>query len=234
MTCLSQLFPLILLMQLMKNIASDVGGLQDVILAVKCGFTQGVENCVQILNARGNRWITMADTDLLPNEICIYDSLQALNVKGDRINCRISVEQAACQLVKSKIGVRFVAPTDIQQQIGGNDCGLFAIAFAAVVCLGKQPSFASYKQELMRKELIRTFENKDILTYVSNAVTFDVRDNASVLFEWNCRIYCHCLMPDDRKQMVKCSACNRWYHHSCEKGDFIDPAYTRLQRNTHT
>ena len=211
-------------MQLMKNIAPDVGGLQDVILAVKCGFRQGVENCVQILNVRGNHWMTIADTDLLPKEICVYDSLQALNVKGDRISYPISVEQAACQLVKSKIGLRFLVE-DIQQQRGGSDCGLFAIAFAAVVCLGKQPPLADYKQDLMRKELVRAFENKDTLTYVNNVVTFDVRDGAYVLFEWNCRVYCHCLMPDDGQQMVKCTACNRWYHHSCEKGDFIDPEW---------
>lgn len=77
----------------------------------------------------------------------------------------------------------------------------------------------------MRKELVKALENKDMLTFVENVTTTDVRDRAEVLFQWNCRVFCHCLMPDDGKQMVQCVECKSWYHYSCEKGDFHDPEW---------
>ena len=50
--------------------------------------------------------------------------------------------------------------TYIQNQVGGSDCGLFAIAFAVSICLGMNPSKFIYDQENMRRHLIECIENQ--------------------------------------------------------------------------
>ena len=47
----------------------------------------------------------------------------------------------------------------VQSQIGGNDCELFAIAFAVSICFGMNPSKEIFDQEKMRSNLIQCFEN---------------------------------------------------------------------------
>ena len=50
--------------------------------------------------------------------------------------------------------------TYTQNQVGGSDCGLFAIAFAVLICLGMNPSKFIYDQENMRRHLIECIENQ--------------------------------------------------------------------------
>ena len=47
----------------------------------------------------------------------------------------------------------YVLLTGVQKQSGSADCGVFAIAFATSIALGKDPSKNIYTQSLMRKHL---------------------------------------------------------------------------------
>ena len=42
--------------------------------------------------------------------------------------------------------------------MGGSDCGLFAVAFATIICHGFDPSLCVYDQEKMREHLKISFE----------------------------------------------------------------------------
>ena len=50
----------------------------------------------------------------------------------------------------------------LQEQVGGTDCGLFAIAVATVIGHGKEPSQLQFKQDQMRDHLINCFKNEYI------------------------------------------------------------------------
>ena len=51
---------------------------------------------------------------------------------------------------------------EIPQQLGANDCGLYAIANAAALCFGMDPATLHFNQSLMRLHLIQCLEQKRI------------------------------------------------------------------------
>ena len=55
---------------------------------------------------------------------------------------------------RSSLRVNIVS---VQQQEGVHDCGLFSVAYATEVCLGRKPESVSFDQQLMRQHLIKTF-----------------------------------------------------------------------------
>ena len=44
---------------------------------------------------------------------------------------------------------------DVKHQVGGSDCGLFALTFATALCSGLDPFAYSYKQTQMRSHLLK-------------------------------------------------------------------------------
>ena len=47
---------------------------------------------------------------------------------------------------------------NVAKQTGGDDCGLFAIAFATSICHNRDPVRVQYKQEKMREHLLQCFQ----------------------------------------------------------------------------
>lgn len=178
----------------------DIGGLQDLAVAQQKGFlhSDNGEGFVQIINVRGNQWVTVSNMLCALSETCVYDSLQALNVdtKQKKIRYPISVEQFACQLSRP-YGSLATTP-------------LFAIAYAALLCLKEDPAKALFDQDDMRHELIRSFERMDIAHYLNSVVTIEEDKEPEVLYRWTCEVYCSCRMPDDGK-------C--WYHQECVQSE---------------
>ena len=58
---------------------------------------------------------------------------------------------------------------DVQRQVGGSDCGLFAfiLAFATALCSDLDPFACSYKQTQMHSHLLKCFENQQMTTFPS-------------------------------------------------------------------
>ena len=54
---------------------------------------------------------------------------------------------------------------DVQRQVGGSDCGLFALTFATALCSGVDPFSCSFKQTQMRSHLLTCFENQQMSTF---------------------------------------------------------------------
>jgi len=71
------------------------------------------------------------------------------------IKNKLVVKQAACAFSMAKRQV-----LNIQQQVRGMDCGLFAIAFTQIFCSGAHPSHYMYLQTNMRQELAKSLEAK--------------------------------------------------------------------------
>lgn len=124
--------------------AAEYGGF---ILSVSCG------KFVQIINVSGNHWITFTG-NANDHHVDIYDSM----------GCHLTEElifiiAAILHTNAEKLNVRFI---DCIQQVGIEDCGLFAIANATALCLGEEPSSYVWKQSQMREHLLKEFRRGEI------------------------------------------------------------------------
>ena len=115
--------------------------------------------------------------------------------------------QVACLLhtSKSEFTLNFV---DVHKQTGSNDCGLFSIAYAVALCLGKNPSTLVFDQPKMRSHLISCIKQQNF------SVRSERRKNLKVKKIDRVKVYCICRMLDMPQQppMICCSECSEWYH----------------------
>ena len=103
-----------------------------------------------------------------------------------------------------------------QRQRGGIDCGLLAIAAAAALCAGKDPSNMRFNQDLMRDHYITCLENQDITDFpLANTSRMGNR-KGNIKRTIRVPIYCNYRLPDNKEErMLVCPVCNEWYHQSC-------------------
>ena len=115
------------------------------------GFVRQDIEGPQVLHVGSNHWV------------CVF-----LNVQG--IYCLdSSASRGVHPEVKDLCGQlwpeKTVIPLKVQQQIGSEDCGLFACAFAEVMCnahdldLTDRNSIPRFQQNSMRQHIIWCFEN---------------------------------------------------------------------------
>ena len=71
---------------------------------------------------------------------------------------------------------------NVQQQIGGNDCGLFALAFAISLCYNDVPSLMFYDQISLRNHYAKCIEDNEIQSFLSKPKRGSTR-NASKLID---------------------------------------------------
>ena len=91
----------------------------------------------------------------------IYDSLHT------------TTDEESTELVKNMFGTEdsFVNIPKIQIQMGGADCGLFAIAYITSLAHGDDPSVISYEQIKMRGHLIECFTKGKLIPFPIVAVS---------------------------------------------------------------
>ena len=137
-------------MTLLRRVSKNLNGLLDVIVAQKEGFRHdpNVEPFVQILHINNNHWITISNVfsksyefEVTPGyrvrpsiNAYVYDSLHEISRKCGNIEYPFNVPKSVCELTKP-IGFIEIMVADVQQQNGTNDCGVFAAAFAACLCV---------------------------------------------------------------------------------------------------
>ena len=111
-----------------------------------------------------------------------------------------------------------------QQQTNSSDCGLFAVAFAAVLASGGHPSSFRFHQESMRGHLHSCLQNGLLSSFPTRRIG---RENRK--FTCFCRIvpvFCNSRMPETfSREMIRCDQCLNWFHldlcvpvaNTCEK-----------------
>ena len=109
-------------------------------------------NFVQILQIKKNHWIVIStvDCDTSKRSVNVYDSL-----------CPPEKQQ----LKECNLNGHTPTYVPVQQQKGGDDCGLFAIANSVSICARKNFSELSYCQEQMRARLLQCIENERINSF---------------------------------------------------------------------
>ena len=152
----------------------------------------------------------------------MYDSLHALSIKPkeERISYPMNVDHAARQISRHKKLFTMVVE-NVQQQNRGEDSGLFAITYAALLCANQDPAKTVINQNIMRQELLHILVDMDITRFVKNVTKIDETKAPMILHQWTRKIHCICHLPDDGSKMVQCSKFTTWYHQHCVRGDFF-------------
>ncbi len=109
---------------LLRGQFQDARGLQCPLLG---------QNLVQILHIGGNHWNTVVAIDT--QTVKVYDSLY--HSLGAGLGAGTSKQSAA--ILRSSCKQISFSIENTQEQIGGSDCGLFAIAYATEYCYGNAP-----------------------------------------------------------------------------------------------
>ena len=124
-----------------------------------------------------------------------------------------------CELTKSR-GAVSISVEDIQQQIGGHNCGLFAIAYCAALSQNLNPCCLECNQSMIRQALMKCLKSNDILTFLEDIVIYRNRNfQVDIFSKIFIVLHCHCRMPNDGQLIIQCSCCESWFHRKCEKGD---------------
>ena len=163
---------------------------------------------VQIVNT-GSHWVCLSSiaTPSASGTVRIFDSLY---LKPSSI----AIEHACRMLMFPGDQVTLVNEK-VQRQVGSNDCGLFALAFATDLCHGLDPVNQRYEQGSMRQHYVSCLENGAMLPFPKTTRKVPLHISSKKL---SVAIYCVCRMPYDKEEYVQCSyRCRAWYHTSCVK-----------------
>lgn len=73
----------------------------------------------------------------------------------------IVLDQVACQILKNEKSLTMLVE-NVQQEDRSEDCGLIAIAFAAMLSFNQDPDQAVIKQSVMHSELSESFQEMNM------------------------------------------------------------------------
>ena len=144
--------------QLLKTQFSNLNGLQSTLLQEKkMVLTENsVRNKVQIIHCKSrHHWVVASTVHCNTGEVKVCDSLFTYSDK--------EMEKVICNLFQwnsTKMVIKF---TRCQKQVGGTDCGLFAIAFATAIAFNKLPNKLKLVQQDLRSHLVSCF-NKGMMS----------------------------------------------------------------------
>ena len=103
----------------------------------------------------------------------------------------------------------------MQQQDGGFDCGLYALAFGYSLCAGTDPTQLVYIQREFRSNFLRCLMKEEVTDFPHDAI---MKFPGKSLLR-RCKVFCLCRLPDTGDAMVQCSKCKEWYHFTCIRDD---------------
>ena len=104
---------------------------------------------------------------------------------------------------------------DVQIQSGGDDCGIFATAFAFALCSGRNPCNITFTQQLRQDHLSSCFHVQKLSPFPSDSKPRQALKDARNIEKFP--VFCVCRMPKDKKGMAQCTACRDWFHQKCQK-----------------
>ena len=188
---------------MLKESFPHMEGLQPTILEETLGFSIAMGDFVQVLHVSNSHWLTVANIGYPKGHVNVYDSIPSGDIPG-----RTKMQIAAILCTEEQnITVHFPV---VQSQKGGSDCGLFALAFAATLCVGENPAQVNYIQHKLRNHLFDCLENRTI----RNFPQLQRKKKAHLLGHSIIPVFCSCRQPASGT-MICCSTCHEWYHKDC-------------------
>ena len=200
--------------KLLQSQYPTINGLQDtVVLAAASKYRSGAKHFVQIMNISQSHWICASNILTPPGVVEVYDSMPSYSAHSSALTRQVAT---VLQTPQAEFELRHV---DVQRQVGGSDCGLFAVAFATALCSGIDPFTCSFKQTEMRSHLLTCFESHQLSTFPAPDRPRRLA-HCRVLSTKRVPVYCVCRLPwnkYDKKRgpLVKCNSCKLWFHQFC-------------------
>ena len=181
-------------------------GLQSPMLGVCLQFDQAGKPALQILHTGAYHWVT--STSATPeSQVDISDSLAGL------LTGHLQLQIASIYHHLEKDGKLNVSIRPCQRQTGGQNCGLFAIAFATeladLCCSGT----VQLDEAQMRSHLANCLEAHAITPFPRSSG----RQTSTMCtqFDLSIQLHCYCRMPAIYDRMQQCVTCKQPYHFSC-------------------
>lgn len=191
----------------------NIGSLQSTCIYAVESCTNAInrsESFIQILNVGGCHWVTVSNIRCPVDTLNVYDSMDfKLNIP-DREKF---LDQLSAMMKTPNSSFTVVRP-QIQKQVGGSDCGLFAVAIATSLCFGDEPQGHFYYQYKMRDHLTSCYLTGKMGQFPSSIVERE----GTLYSKASIKVYCHCRKPHKEGTfMARCNSCHEWYHRRCEK-----------------
>ena len=101
---------------------------------------------IQILHTGNSHWVCVSSSGCLPGIVNLYDSLYHNIIEEE-------VEAQVVDLVGEE-HLKGIAVVPVQQQPNGNDCGVFASAFATCLVHYQTPETLQFDRSIMRQHLL--------------------------------------------------------------------------------
>ena len=160
-----------------------IPGFQVTQLGQYCGFNVEPGEFVQILHNGKDHWVTISTIGTKHPEVFVYDSLYstAPNELQQQIAALLHTQEKSITLKFAKVSM----------QTNGSDCGVYAIAFATALCLGKSPQKLLFDESKMRPHLIKCLEDGCFTMFPVR----QTRRQAAIKATKHIPIYCSCRMP---------------------------------------
>ena len=118
------------------------------------GFDYCPVQTIQILHNGAHHWLLLSSLD---GTVSIYDSL---NMHPTNL-----LLKQMTQLFSPDDALPVYKQHECHKQVGGTDCGVFAIAYAVDALRGNEPQNIRYNQSKMRDHLIHCFETGKITSF---------------------------------------------------------------------
>ena len=163
-----------------------INGLQNTMLK----FHKAEKNSVQIHYVPGH-WVVSYKDD--KGAIHIYDSSFQGSLSEELF-------QQIITLYSTEPYIEF-SIASVQQQDGGNDCGVFAVAFITDVVYGNDPRDVTYHQPELRTHLLKCLKRRFLTTFPRGNQNTQRRRCKEVKF----RFYSY-----TGQRFVECSKCKDW------------------------
>ena len=113
-----------------------------------------VPNQLQVIHCHTwDHWIVASTINCKDGEVNIYDSVFS------------TVDEETKDVVANLFHSSSMKLMQIQKQVGGKDCGLFAIATATAIAFGADPTRLVFNQASMRRHLAQCFTDKVITLF---------------------------------------------------------------------
>ena len=100
------------------------------------------------------------------------------------------------------------------------------MAYITSICNGQDPAVLLYKQNAMRKHILKSIEDGVMSVFPSSASR---RPKAST--RKNIPVYCIYRHINDGSKMILCDNCQQWFHVACMKIDKSDHSCPLCSRN---
>jgi len=94
---------------------------------------------------------------------------------------------------------------NIQQQPNGNDCGLYAVAFATALVYGQDPTEEDYCD-------LRSYFLNCMLSHCLTQFPSSVVYRKPKVLQMIEPSFCSCGRGDDGRLMIECKSCGEWFH----------------------